>query len=81
MREVQCIICDRKVFIDEAVEAKRLQNNPIRTFMCDDYKSRLDKPKQRPYTQETQRNATDNAVTNSRKSRSRRIKTAKTKTD
>ncbi|MDU4744354.1 MAG: DUF2197 domain-containing protein, partial [Staphylococcus epidermidis] len=24
----------------------RLKNNPIRTFMCDDCKSRLDTPKQ-----------------------------------
>lgn len=49
MREVQCIICDRKVFIDEnALEAKRLLNNPIKTFMCDECKSRLDSPKQRP---------------------------------
>ena len=48
MREVQCIICDTKVLIDEnTVEAKRLRNNPIRTFMCDDCKSRLDRPKQR----------------------------------
>ncbi|UDI78616.1 DUF2197 domain-containing protein [Staphylococcus taiwanensis] len=48
MREVQCMICDSKVLIDEnTVEAKRLRNNPIRTFMCDDCKSRLDKPKQR----------------------------------
>ncbi|AKL91582.1 DUF2197 domain-containing protein [Staphylococcus capitis] len=48
MLEVQCIICDTKVFIDEqTVEAKRLRNNPIRTFMCDDCKSRLDTPKQR----------------------------------
>ena len=48
MREVQCIICDTKVLIDEnTVEAKRLRNNPIRTFMCDDCKSRLDTPKQR----------------------------------
>lgn len=48
MRQVQCIICDTKVFIDEnTVEAKRLRNNPIRTFMCDDCKSRLDTPRQR----------------------------------
>ena len=48
MLEVQCIICATKVFIDErTVEAKRLRNNPIRTFMCDDCKSRLDTPKQR----------------------------------
>jgi len=48
LREVQCIICDTKVLIDEnTVEAKRLRNNPIRTFMCDDCKSRLDRPKQR----------------------------------
>lgn len=48
MREVQCIICDTNVLIDEnTVEAKRLRNNPIRTFMCDDCKSRLDRPKQR----------------------------------
>ncbi|PSN05520.1 DUF2197 domain-containing protein [Staphylococcus aureus] len=43
MRQVQCIICDAKVFIDErTTESKRLKNNPIRTFMCDDCKSRLD---------------------------------------
>ena len=48
MLEVQCIICDTKVFIDEnTVEAKRLRNNPIRTFMCYDCKSHLDTPKQR----------------------------------
>ncbi len=48
MLEVQCIICEIKVFIDEnTLEAKRLRNNPIRTFMCDDCKSRLDTPKQR----------------------------------
>ncbi|HCG76171.1 YlaI family protein [Staphylococcus caprae] len=48
MLEVQCIICETKVFIDEnTLEAKRLRNNPIRTFMCDDCKSRLDTPKQR----------------------------------
>ena len=47
MRKVQCIICDTKGFIDEhTVEAQRLKNNPIRTFMCDDCKSRLDTPKQ-----------------------------------
>ncbi|HEI7415654.1 TPA: DUF2197 domain-containing protein [Staphylococcus aureus] len=41
MRQVQCIICDAKVFIDErTTESKRLKNNPIRTFMCDDCKSR-----------------------------------------
>ncbi|WP_145460721.1 DUF2197 domain-containing protein, partial [Staphylococcus saprophyticus] len=40
MREVQCIICDTKVLIDErTVEAKRLRNNPIKTFMCSDCKS------------------------------------------
>ena len=39
---------ETKVFIDEnTLEAKRLRNNPIRTFMCDDCKSRLDTPKQR----------------------------------
>ena len=48
MLEVQCIICETIVFIDEnTLEAKRLRNNPIRTFMCDDCKSRLDTPKQR----------------------------------
>ncbi|HCG2489745.1 TPA: DUF2197 domain-containing protein [Staphylococcus aureus] len=48
MRQVQCIICEAKVFIDErTTESKRLKNNPIRTFMCDDCKSRLDTPKQR----------------------------------
>ena len=49
MRDVQCIICDTKVLIDErTVEAKRLRNNPIKTFMCSDCKSRLDTPRQRP---------------------------------
>ena len=34
---------DTKVLIDErTVEAKRLRNNPIKTFMCSDCKSRLD---------------------------------------
>lgn len=47
MVPVKCIICDTTVHIDEnTVGAKRLRNNPIRTFMCDDCKSRLDTPKQ-----------------------------------
>ncbi|MGV1143383.1 DUF2197 domain-containing protein [Staphylococcus aureus] len=45
MRQVQCVIVDAKVFIDErTTESKQLENNPIRTFMCDDCKSRLDTP-------------------------------------
>ncbi|MGV3125431.1 DUF2197 domain-containing protein [Staphylococcus epidermidis] len=47
MRKVQCIILDNKVFIDEhTVDAKLLKNKPIRNFMCDDCKSRIDTPKQ-----------------------------------
>ncbi|CAL27646.1 DUF2197 domain-containing protein [Staphylococcus carnosus] len=48
MKKVQCIICDTEVLIDEnTLEAKQLNNNPIRTFMCGECKSRLDVPKQR----------------------------------
>ncbi|MBF0738608.1 DUF2197 domain-containing protein [Staphylococcus arlettae] len=48
MIKVQCIICDTTVLIDEnTLEAKRLRNDPMHTFMCDECKSRLDRPKQR----------------------------------
>ncbi|MGJ5712223.1 DUF2197 domain-containing protein [Staphylococcus auricularis] len=48
MEKVQCVICDTEVYIDEnTLEAKRLRNDPMHTFMCDECKSRLDKPKQR----------------------------------
>ncbi|PHK50597.1 DUF2197 domain-containing protein [Staphylococcus edaphicus] len=48
MKKVQCIICDTEVFIDQnTLEAKRLRNDPMHTFMCDECKSRLDTPKQR----------------------------------
>ncbi|ANZ33671.1 DUF2197 domain-containing protein [Staphylococcus carnosus] len=48
MKKVQCIICDTEVLIDEnTLESKQLNNNPIRTFMCGECKSRLDVPKQR----------------------------------
>jgi len=48
MKKVQCIICDTEVFIDQnTLEAKRLRNDPMHTFMCDKCKSRLDTPKQR----------------------------------
>src|SRR5699024_3947894 len=48
MIKVQCIICDTEVFIDQnTLEAKRLRNDPMHTFMCDECKSRLDTPKQR----------------------------------
>lgn len=48
MRKVTCIICDTEVYIDErTLEAKRLRNDPIHTFMCDECKIRLDTPKQR----------------------------------
>lgn len=48
MRKEKCIICDTEVLLDEnTVIAKRLKNNPIQTFMCDECKSRLDTPKQR----------------------------------
>lgn len=48
MRKEKCIICDMEVLLDEnTVIAKRLKNNPIQTFMCDECKSRLDTPKQR----------------------------------
>ncbi|WP_436878353.1 DUF2197 domain-containing protein [Mammaliicoccus sciuri] len=46
MMKVKCIICDSVVNLDsKSKEAKRLRNHPIRTFMCDDCKARLDKPK------------------------------------
>ncbi|EJD5693614.1 DUF2197 domain-containing protein [Staphylococcus pseudintermedius] len=49
MRKVTCIICDTEVLLDENTRlAKRLKNNPIKTFMCDECKSRLDTPKQHP---------------------------------
>lgn len=48
MQKEKCIICDTEVLLDEnTVIAKRLKNNPIQTFMCDECKSRLDTPKQR----------------------------------
>ncbi|WP_210129457.1 DUF2197 domain-containing protein [Staphylococcus sp. GDX8P66P] len=48
MIKVQCIICDTEVFIDQnTLEAKRLRNDPMHTFICDECKSRLDTPKQR----------------------------------
>ena len=48
MRKEKCIICDTEVLLDEnTVIAKRLKNNPIQSFMCDECKSRLDTPKQR----------------------------------
>ncbi|WP_086429612.1 DUF2197 domain-containing protein [Staphylococcus cornubiensis] len=54
MRKVTCMICDTEVLLDEKTRlAKRLKNNPIKTFMCDECKSRLDTPKQRPYTPST----------------------------
>ncbi|WP_394812753.1 DUF2197 domain-containing protein [Mammaliicoccus sciuri] len=44
--KVKCIICDSIVNLDsKSKEAKRLRNHPIHTFMCDDCKERLDKPK------------------------------------
>ncbi|QLK85744.1 DUF2197 domain-containing protein [Staphylococcus sp. 17KM0847] len=50
MRRVTCIICDTEVLLDEnTLLAKRLKNNPIRTFMCDECKSRLDTPRQRQH--------------------------------
>lgn len=50
MMTVQCIICDTKVLIDKnTLEAKRLRNDPMHTFMCDECKSRLDSPKQRKH--------------------------------
>ncbi|TYK42199.1 DUF2197 domain-containing protein, partial [Staphylococcus pseudintermedius] len=34
MRKVTCIICDTEVLLDENTRlAKRLKNNPIKTFM------------------------------------------------
>ncbi|UXR78977.1 MULTISPECIES: YlaI family protein [unclassified Staphylococcus] len=49
MRKVTCVICDTEVLLDEnTLLSKRLKNNPIRTFMCDECKSRLDTPRQRP---------------------------------
>ena len=39
MIKVQCIICDTEVFIDQnTLEAKRLRNDPMHTFMCDECK-------------------------------------------
>ncbi|WP_341776283.1 DUF2197 domain-containing protein [Staphylococcus hyicus] len=50
MRKEKCIICDTEVLLDEnTLIAKRLKNNPIQTFMCDECKSRLDTPKHRLY--------------------------------
>ncbi|AKS73966.1 hypothetical protein RN70_08655 [Staphylococcus schleiferi] len=47
MWKVKCVICDTEVLLDEHTRlAKRLKNNPIKTFMCDECKSRLDTPKQ-----------------------------------
>ncbi|MGX0563660.1 MULTISPECIES: DUF2197 domain-containing protein [Staphylococcus] len=49
MWKVKCVICDTEVLLDEHTRlATRLKNNPIKTFMCDECKSRLDTPKQRP---------------------------------
>ncbi|EKU46175.1 DUF2197 domain-containing protein [Staphylococcus massiliensis] len=46
MYKVKCIICDTEVMIDdETLEAKRLKNNPIKTYMCPDCKHKLDRPK------------------------------------
>lgn len=54
MDKVHCIVCDTEVLIDEnTLEAKQLRNNPIRTFMCADCKSRLDVPRQRHNYYET----------------------------
>lgn len=48
MRKEKCIICDTEVLLDEnTLIAKRLKNNPLQTFMCDECKSRLDTPKHR----------------------------------
>ncbi|UXR49338.1 YlaI family protein [Staphylococcus simulans] len=48
MIKVQCIICDTEVLMDEnTLEAKQLRNHPMRTFMCEDCRSRLNVPKQR----------------------------------
>lgn len=32
---------------ENTLEAKQLRNHPMRTFMCEDCRSRLDVPKQR----------------------------------
>ncbi|AVP36780.1 DUF2197 domain-containing protein [Staphylococcus felis] len=52
MRKVTCILCNTEVLLDEnTLLAKQLKNNPIKTFMCDECKSRVDTPKQlkRPF--------------------------------
>ncbi|MCD8914498.1 MULTISPECIES: DUF2197 domain-containing protein [Staphylococcus] len=57
MRKVQCILCDTEVLIDEnTLEAKQLKNHPMRTFMCEECKSRLDVPKQRNNYYKSQNN-------------------------
>ncbi|MGV3243684.1 DUF2197 domain-containing protein [Staphylococcus sp. 11261D007BR] len=57
MRKVTCILCDTEVLLDEnTLLAKRLKNNPIKTFMCDECKSRVDSPKQRPRDAHFQQN-------------------------
>lgn len=50
------MICDTEVLLDENTRlAKRLKNNPIKTFMCDECKSRLDTPKQRSFPHSIER--------------------------
>ncbi|MBI5975824.1 DUF2197 domain-containing protein [Staphylococcus canis] len=51
MRKVTCILCDTEVLLDEhTLLAKQLRNHPIKTFMCDECKSRVDTPKQKKAT-------------------------------
>lgn len=64
MRKVTCIICDTEVLLDEdTLIAKRLKNNPIQTFMCDECKSRLDTPKHRSNKTSPSQFTTDNEET------------------
>lgn len=39
---VKCVICDKIESIeDESLEAKRLRNRPIHTYMCQDCSNRI----------------------------------------
>ncbi|MDZ5470642.1 YlaI family protein [Bacillus sp. 31A1R] len=39
---VKCVLCDKiESIIDDSVQAKRLRNRPIHTFMCKDCEERI----------------------------------------
>ncbi|ETI66149.1 YlaI family protein [Neobacillus vireti] len=41
---VKCVICDKiEAIEDESLEAKRLRNRPIHTYMCNECSSRITK--------------------------------------